>query len=239
MEEGKIYKSIFGLLSTFEIFNHKTAVESLSVEAQGIVEAELKSEMERISKLCQNYESALEFAARLSLLQRTFYKAAPKAIEELLHVAAAEFVDKQKFPMELAGDEISADQAMQLFGPVMMGMIRERVGGHFRDMSALLANSVKSEAKQSAVRHGSNGGQKRAGKFAPLKVRAIELARAGGFASANHAATKIAPKILAMPEAKAIAFSSERAVQTIADWLRKEGLQFSKQRAESSGDGSA
>ncbi|WP_186233580.1 hypothetical protein [Burkholderia gladioli] len=236
MGADKVSEAIGNLLASFEVFNEQVVAESLSDYSQGIVDAELKSEMERISMRCPSYESALEFAARLSLLQRAFYKAAPKAIEDVIHVAASQFLGETKLSPAESPGRLDDDQAFQVFGPVMMKLIQQRVSVHFQDLNVLLASSVKSEAKQSAVRHGSNGGQKRAEKFEPLKLRALELARAGRFSSANHAATQIAPKILEMPEAKSIAFSSERAVQTIATWLRKEGVPFSKQRASSLDD---
>jgi len=83
---------------------------------------------------------------------------------------------------------------------------------------------ARRETKETLSANGAEGAKARADKYTPLKEKAFELARNGGFRSAHQAAIAITPAILAMPEAANNGMSKDRAAQTIAGWLRKEQL---------------
>ncbi|HDR9103043.1 TPA: hypothetical protein QDB15_006199 [Burkholderia vietnamiensis] len=228
MGAKKISDALLDLFSTMSVFNEQTAVDAISPRMQEIVDANLKVESDRIRERYPTYEALLEYAAQLSTLQDAFLKAGPKTIEDFLLDITRNFADGLT-SMGL-NEGASEEEIVKVFGPKTVEIIQSRAKNNFQELNALLASSVKTEAKMSAVRHGADGGRKRADKFAPLKDRAFALARGGNFTSAHHAATQIAALILSMPEAKAVGLSSTSAVQTIGNWIRKEGIQFPSRR---------
>ncbi|WP_155121876.1 MULTISPECIES: hypothetical protein [Burkholderia cepacia complex] len=224
MSAKKIFETFSDLISGMSVFNEKMANDLISSKFQDVAEFNIKAESNQLRERYPTYDALLEYASRLSVLHDAFQKAVPKTVEEFL-LSVVPYLTDNLMSSGL-NDGMGAEEVVQLFGPKVFAMIRENAENNFQEINALLANSVKAEAKMSAIRHGASGGRKRADKFAPLKDRVFALARDGSFSSAHHAATHIAPLILSMPEAKAIGLSSASAVQTIGNWIRKEGIQF-------------
>ncbi|MGU3777524.1 hypothetical protein [Burkholderia metallica] len=228
MGAKKISDALVDLFSTMSVFNEQTAADAISPEMQKMVEANIESESARIRERYPTYEALLVYAARISTLQDAFLKAGPKTIENFLLDITHSFADG--LTSLGLNDGASEEEIVKLYGPKMVEVIQSGAKNNMQELNALLARTVKTEAKMSAVRHGSDGGRKRADKFAPLKERAFALARDGNFSSAHHAATQIAALVLNMPEAKAVGLSTTSAVQTIGNWIRKEGIPFPSHR---------
>lgn len=226
VKPSEIFNTLFSSMDS--IGNQLKALEP-DPERMEAAEAEMNDIKAKLQQQYPTYNALLEVAARYQLNSRFYAEHVAGMVKNFISGNAdlfmREFGDSFQELKDL--DMVEQSKALSL---KMSQAIAGTVAKDISEMNAMHFNRLKSEARVASMLNGSDGGKKRADRYLPLRARAIELARSGKFESANHAASKIAPEILKMREAREVGFSAARAVQTIGTWLRKEGIAFSGEK---------
>lgn len=196
------------------------------------IESNIESEKILLKNKYPTYEKLLDAFAEKQAIRSVILKKQRKAIQEAINTISGRMGPLLSLLEEIHEDhqdnqnEADLEKLKNLeFDEGEFLEIAERMA---LDSSQLLKTvsilQARRETKETLSVNGAEGAKARADKYTPLKEKAFEMARNGGFRSAHQAAIAITPAILAMPEAANNGMSKDRAAQTIAGWLRKERL---------------
>jgi hypothetical protein len=191
------------------------------------------AEKAKLAASYPTYDELLDFATRREVCLSRSEELVLAGMAESLYKLEAQMgpINEEigKFNPKVLNQFIPADEIVSFMNEKLLDITSEMNSTALaigKTVSAAQHLAAKKDSKRLLSISGKDGGTARGDKFKPVRMLACDRAKLGRFNSALHAARILAPSIVETPEFKNAGLSSDRAVQTLAEWFRKEKISF-------------